>query len=90
MRVISKDEKIKRGCIYCIHIKKFRNHDGVRSGCQFDECPYTVLDKYESYEEFMASEDSRIPVDEFFQTAADCYTLATPYKTQKRRSFDGG
>ena len=47
-----------------------------RIACPYDECPHTVLDKYETYEQYMASEDSKILVHEFFQTVASCYELA--------------
>lgn len=88
MRVILADEKMKRGCMYCKHVDIIHNGRKSRIGCPFDECPYTVLDKYETYEEFMATEDCRILVDEFFQTVADCYALATPVKMSKGHSFD--
>jgi hypothetical protein len=54
-----------------------------RSSCPFDECQYSVLDKYNSYEEFMASEDSKILVNEFFKTVASVYEhSASPSKTK--------
>ena len=33
---------------------------GVSTNCPYDECPYHVLDKYETYEEYVESEDSKI------------------------------
>lgn len=77
MRVIPLHENRKRGCNYCFHVGRIYGKADTRIACPFDECPYKVLDKYESYEEFMASEDSRILVEEFFKTVADCYTLAS-------------
>ena len=76
MRVIPSYEKKQRGCQYCNDVGHVRNgNQGLRFGCPHDECPYKVLDKYETYEQFMKSEDSRILVTEFFQTIADCYEL---------------
>jgi hypothetical protein len=54
-----------------------------QTSCPFDECPFSVLDKYNSYEEFMASEDSKIMVTHFFETVASIYELsANPSKTK--------
>ena len=67
----------------------------VRSGkegrltCPFEECIYCVLDKYDTYEEFMASEDSKIMVTEFFQTVASCYELSTSTHSPNRSYSDG-
>jgi hypothetical protein len=57
-------------------MQKTRDAGYFRTGCPHDECSYHVLDKYDTYEEFMASEDSKILVDGFFQTTASCYELA--------------
>jgi hypothetical protein len=60
---------------------KYKNDS--RTGCPFEECPFTVLDKYKTYEEFMASEDSKILVNEFFKTVATIYEFsANPSKTK--------
>lgn len=77
MHIIPSYVKKQRGCQYCADVGHIRagNH-GMRFACPHDECPYHVLDKHETYEKFMASEDSRILVDGFFQTAASCYDLA--------------
>lgn len=83
MRVVPPFEKKKRGCIYCKDMKPTRNRGLIRTGCPFDECPYHVLDKYDTYEQFMASEDSRILVDEFFQTKASRYELSNGNVTVK-------
>ena len=66
MRVVSIFEKKKRGCPYCLHVETGRFDGCVRTACPYYKCPFTVLDKYKTYEEFMASEDSKILVDEFF------------------------
>lgn len=90
MRLVSFQEKKQRGCVYCIHmqIENFGKGKGLRTACPLDECPYTVLDKYKSYEEFMASEDSKILVNEFFATIAAVYDFSMP-KTPKKLYSDG-
>lgn len=91
MRIIPFYEKKKRGCLYCLHVQskktKFGGGDS-HTACPFDECPYTVLEKYESYEEFMKSEDSKILVNEFFSTVASCYELQS--RMTPNRSFSDG
>lgn len=54
-----------------------------------DKCPYTVLDKYETYDEFIASEDSVILVPEFFASIADCYRLGKISNKPQRMFSDG-
>lgn len=83
MRPVPLYEKKQRGCQYCkdMCVKVYGKE--TRTACPFAECPYTVLDKYNSYEEFMASEDSKILVTEFFHTVATVYELsANPSKTK--------
>jgi hypothetical protein len=76
-------EKKQRGCQYCQDMKVKRFNGDTRTACPFIECPYTVLDKYKIYEEFMASEDSKILVNEFFKTVATVYELSSkPCKTK--------
>ena len=89
MRVVPSYEKKKRGCQYCKNSGRIRTGGGIRTGCPFDECPYHVLDKYDTYEQFMASEDSKILVDEFFQTVASCYELSNGGVQVKRIFSDG-
>ena len=82
-RVVPCYEKKQRGCLYCIHSTRQISRGENRTGCPFEECPYTVLDKYNTYEEFMASEDSKILVNEFFKTVATVYEFsANPCKTK--------
>lgn len=88
MRLVLGYEKKQRGCQYCAD-KKLGNQNGEsRTCCPFDVCPYHVLDKHETYEDFMASEDSKILVSEFFQTIASCYDLSMP-RTPNRGFSDG-
>ena len=61
----------------------------TQTSCPHDECPYKVLDKYETYEDYMKSEDSKILVDEFFQTVADCYVLSAHNKKPVSNNSDG-
>ena len=69
------NERKQRGCAYCLHVDYGKFNGSTRLTCPFDKCPYQVLEKYKTYEEFLASEDSKILVDEFFQTAACDYEL---------------
>lgn len=89
MRVIHMHENKKRGCLFCNDVITRKHGYATQTSCPYDECPYKVLDKYESYEDFMASEDSRILVEEFFQSVADCYTLSSCSKKQTRSWSDG-
>ena len=84
MRVIPSFEKKKRGCIYCNDMGHIRDGcQGLRNGCPHDECPYNVLDKYDTYEQFMASDESKILVDGFFLTTPSCYELQSSNATAK-------
>jgi hypothetical protein len=89
MRLVLGFEKKQRGCQYCLHSDMKRYKGQVRTFCPHRECPYTVLDKYESYEEFMESEDSMILVGEFFTSVAGCYELAKQTHSPKRMFSDG-
>jgi hypothetical protein len=83
-------EKKKRGCIYCKHVVKKKRGKAWRANCPFDECPYHVLDGYKTFDEFMASEDSRIQVAEFFQTVPSVYELGSSnYSKPKWLCSDG-
>lgn len=89
MRVIPKYENKQRGCSDCLHSETKRFAQQFRVFCPHRKCPYTVLDKYKTYEEFMASEDSKILVGEFFNTVAGCYELAKQTHSTKRIFSDG-
>ncbi len=89
MRVIHMKEKKQRGCAYCTHVDIKKHGYATQTSCPFDECPFKVLDKYDTYEEYMASEDSRILVTEFFQTIADCYELSSASKKPTKNYSDG-
>lgn len=67
MRILGQEEQKKRGCYYCLDRTVTKEWDKNRRACPFDKCPYKVLDKYKSYDDFMASEDSQIPVSELFE-----------------------
>lgn len=82
-RIMPMYESRQRGCKYCLHVTKGRCKGNNQTACPFEECPFHVLDKYKTYEEFMASEDSKILVNEFFHTVATVYELsANPSKTK--------
>lgn len=54
MRVVDKNEKEKRGCLYCHDYKKVR---GAKNRmCKHDECPYRELDEFESYEDYFKAQ----------------------------------
>lgn len=89
MRVVPFYEKKQRGCQYCLHVQTVRHEGEFRTACPFTECPYHVLDKYDSYEEFMESEDSKIPVTEFFTTVAGFDKLAKYGQSPKKIFSDG-
>lgn len=56
MRVVGKDEREKRGCIYCLDFKGKTN----RGKCKHDECPYRELDDYETYEDYFKSQSTAL------------------------------
>jgi hypothetical protein len=90
VRKQTKVEIIKRGCEWCTDRKRARSTDGVvRYGCIHSKCPYTILDKYETYDEFLDSDDSRIITPEFFRTSADCYELAQVRDNPYHLYFEG-
>lgn len=76
MRLISLREKKQRGCECCLDMKPTEIESRIRTACPFAKCPYEVLDKYKTYEEFMESEDSMILATEYFTTIASCYELS--------------
>lgn len=51
-RMTTLAERAKRGCAYCA--------DGFKDGrrCSYDKCPYKVLDKYNTFGQFLKSKDS--------------------------------
>ena len=83
-RIIHLYERKKRGCVYCQNFVPGRYKGSNRIACPFDKCPYRVLDKHETYEEFMASEDCKILVDGFFSTVASCYELGNGNATVRQ------
>ena len=88
MRMVPYFEKKQRGCMYCNHMEAKEFGKEIRTACPFDECPYHDLDKYKTYDEFMASDDSLILVGEFFTTVASAYELGSSH-TYNRTFSDG-
>lgn len=88
MRAVPCYEKKQRGCCYCTHVKVKAFKGDSHTACPFDVCPFHVLDKYKTYDEFMASKDSKILVNEFFTTIASIYELASERKPS--RGFSDG
>lgn len=90
VRFLKKFEKKQRGCAYCLDMSVVHDeYDKPHFSCKNSKCPYTILDKYETYDEFLASEDSRIFVPEFFDSVADCYRLAKISNKPQRMFSDG-
>ena len=88
MRMVPYFEKKQRGCMYCNHMKAKEFGKEIRTACPFDECPYHDLDKYKTYDEFMASDDSLILVGEFFTSFASAFDSSMPRTPNK--SFSDG
>lgn len=61
MRVIEKEEKDKRGCLYCLDVKTVAGY----KKCKYDKCPYSELDGFETYEDFFHSQAGLL--DMFFE-----------------------
>lgn len=76
-RVLPGFEKKQRGCQYCDDVTTLRYEGQIRNACPFSKCPYEVLDKYRTYEQYMESEDSKIFVTEFFSTVPSAYELGS-------------
>ena len=64
MHTLTPEEKRKRGCYYCADVTraKVKASGNVRTLCPHEKCPYTGLDKYDTYEAFMESDDSKINI----------------------------
>ena len=79
----------QRGCDYCLDYTKARDVEGKpHHSCTHKACPYTVLDKYETYDEFLASEESKILVPMFFEAADELFRLAKISKKPLRMLID--
>jgi hypothetical protein len=64
MRNLDGKEARKRGCAYCANSRLTRGYKTYKNGtkalanmrqCEFDKCPYTEMDKYNTYAEYMDS-----------------------------------
>ena len=87
-RVLHLYERTQYGCAYCQNVQHVKHGGCNRLACPFRKCPYKVLEKYDTYEEFMKSEDCKILVDGFFHTAASCYELSNG-NAQVKQIFGG-
>lgn len=87
--MVSGDEKRQRGCLYCLHKQNIKHEGQLRTGCPYPKCRFDILDNYKSYEEFMASDDCKILVDEFFISAAGFYELFDAQRKSKKLYSDG-
>ena len=64
MRKLYAAEIEQRGCHYCENrvLKWDRSGGFYRSNCPYQRCPYRVLNKYDTYEEYMNSEDCKLQI----------------------------
>lgn len=70
MRTLTKKTRTKRGCDYCLDMRKEKpkEKDGKPVyKCIHGKCPYHELDKHETYDDYLKSEDSRMPFDRLFE-----------------------
>lgn len=66
MRELEKKEIRKRGCDFCMDMKVGRKkkiypkstgfYMKMVKKCPYEKCPYTALDKYDTYGEFLKNE----------------------------------
>ena len=89
MRMVPYFEKRQRGCLYCADVGTSKFSQDNRTSCPHNECPYHVLDKYKSYDEFMTSQDSKILVGEFFTTVASSFERINGRYTPIKGFSDG-
>lgn len=65
-RKLKQSEMTKRGCIYCLNQKKVGGeyisgaYYAGRHICKFDKCPYHELDKHDTYDDYLESEDCQL------------------------------
>lgn len=65
MGQLSTEEKKKRGCIYCADARKVRGYRScelyvkAHLTCPHDICPYSELDKFEKYIDYLQSDESK-------------------------------
>lgn len=90
MRTVPNFERKKRGCGFCKDGAGEMHGKVWKVACPFSECPYRVLDKYKTYDEFLKSEDSKILVTEFFSTIASAYELASHHSRNHLYSDGSG
>lgn len=78
MRFLKQHDIIQRGCKICDDVRNLVDqYNRSHFTCPHAECPYSVLDKYETYDDFLKSKDSQILVPEFFDSVASCYSMST-------------
>lgn len=77
MRRLTAGEKTKRGCRYCTDLtRKYESHGArIYLECPHEKCPHTVLDKYDTYEDYLKSKDSRINISAFVEAVEDAGRL---------------
>ena len=53
MRKLTFAEGKKRGCVYCRDVKKAAENRRQYLYCPHSECPYTELDNYNTYSDYL-------------------------------------
>lgn len=86
MRKVYVTEKKKHGCIYCTDMV-LKGGGSIRTHCPHEQCPYQVLDKYDSYEDYIASDDSKIQGMVFPDKCDGMMRLAIGKNMGKKRQF---
>lgn len=54
-RPLRQKEMNKRGCVYCLDmtVVKLRGRGGRKLCCTHPKCPYRILDRFKTYEDFI-------------------------------------
>ena len=62
MRLITEEERAKRGCSYCADAQVKMKNRKRRRVCPYWECPYHELDAFKSYGEFMKTKTTSMTI----------------------------
>ncbi len=74
MRIISKAEKKKRGCVECYDLVQYIGRN-CRVACPYDECPYHELDKYDTYSAYLKA-NGALSVDKLLKKSRRSVTVS--------------
>ena len=89
MRIITSYEKRQRGCQYCTDVATNPRQYGERTACPHVVCPFGVLEKYRSYEDYMKSDDCKLLVGEFFKSVSGFYECPKRNYSPRKLHSDG-